>query len=173
MVKYYNSNCNKESIMVGMETGGEQTPEEVLITGGAGQIAYQLAPLVASGQTLGDKRVNIRLLEIPDAMKRAEGVAEELQDGAYPYLAHVDVFDSPKEAYAGATHVFEVGAMPRKEGMERADLLEKNAGIFREHGEALEEADNYVKVVVVGNPANSNALVMSAHDRRKSRTIPR
>lgn len=148
----------------GPEQGGgaEQAPAEVVITGGAGQIGYQLAPLIASGQTFGEQSVNLRLLELPQAQQAAEGVAAELQDGAYPNLASVDIFDSPDEAFDGATNVFMVGARPRGKGMERAELLAANGGIFQEQGGALEAADDGVKVLVVGNPANSNALVVAA-----------
>ncbi|MEX2014814.1 MAG: malate dehydrogenase [Candidatus Saccharimonadales bacterium] len=148
----------------GSELGGgvEQAPAEVVITGGAGQIGYQLAPLVASGQTFGEQSVNLRLLELPQAQQAAEGVAAELQDSAYPNLAGVDIYDDPTEAFDGATHVFMVGARPRGKGMERADLLAANGGIFKEQGAALEEASDDVRVLVVGNPANSNALVVAA-----------
>lgn len=133
----------------------------VTVTGAAGQIGYALLFRIASGQLLGaDTRVKLRLLEIPQAVRAAEGTALELQDGAFPLLAGVDVFDDPKQAFSGANVALLVGARPRTKGMERGDLLEANGGIFKPQGEAINAgAAEDIKVLVVGNPANTNALI--------------
>src|ERR1700710_159747 len=133
----------------------------VTVTGAAGQIGYALLFRIASGQLLGpDTKVRMKLLEIPQAVKAAEGTALELFDSAFPLLAGVDVFDDPKQAFAGANVALLVGARPRTKGMERADLLEANGGIFKPQGEAIAAAAaSDVKVLVVGNPANTNALI--------------
>jgi malate dehydrogenase len=133
----------------------------VAVTGAAGQIGYALLFRVASGQMLGpDQKIDLRLLEIPDAVKAAEGTALELQDCAFPLLASTEIFDDAKKAFDGVDLVLLVGARPRTKGMERADLLEANGAIFTEQGRALSEgaADN-VRVLVVGNPANTNCLI--------------
>jgi malate dehydrogenase len=133
----------------------------VTVTGAAGQIGYALLFRIASGQMLGpDEKINLRLLEIPDAVKAAEGTALELQDCAFPLLASTEIFDDPKQAFDGVNVAMLVGARPRSKGMERADLLEANGQIFKPQGEALNAgaADN-VKILVVGNPANTNALI--------------
>lgn len=149
----------------GPEQGGwaEQAPIQVVVTGAAGNIGGYMAPLVASGEAFGDRDVNLRLLEIPAAMQVAEGVAEELKDGAYPYLAGVDIFDDPKKAFEGANRAVLIGSRPRGPGMERAELLEANGGIFKQQGDALHGATDDVRVLVVGNPANSNALVLAQY----------
>jgi malate dehydrogenase len=133
----------------------------VTVTGAAGQIGYALLFRIASGQMLGpDEKIDLRLLEIPDAVKAAEGTAMELQDCAFPLLASTEIFDDPTEAFDGVNVAMLVGARPRSKGMERADLLEANGQIFRPQGEALNAgAADDVKILVVGNPANTNALI--------------
>ena len=133
----------------------------VTVTGAAGQIGYALLFRIASGQMLGpDEKIDLRLLEIPDAVKAAEGTAMELQDCAFPLLASTEIFDDAKKAFDGVNVALLVGARPRSKGMERADLLEANGQIFKPQGEALNEgAADDVKVLVVGNPANTNALI--------------
>jgi malate dehydrogenase len=133
----------------------------VAVTGAAGQIGYALLFRIASGQLLGhDTPVHLSLLEIPDAVKAAEGTAMELDDCAFPLLAGIDIHDDPKKAFDGANVCMLVGARPRTKGMERADLLEANGGIFKPQGEAIAAgAADDVKVLVVGNPANTNALI--------------
>ena len=140
-------------------------PVNVTITGAAGNIGYALLFRIASGALLGpDQRVNLRLLEIPPAVKAAEGTAMELFDSAFPTLGTVDIFDDPKKAFEGANIAFLVGSMPRKAGMERADLLSANGGIFGPQGEAINAgAADDIKVLVVGNPANTNALIAASH----------
>jgi malate dehydrogenase len=137
----------------------------VTVTGAAGQIGYALLFRIASGQLLGpDQPVHLRLLEIPDAVKAAQGTAMELDDCAFPLLSGIDIFDDAKQAFDGVNIALLVGARPRTKGMERADLLEANGGIFKPQGEAINAgAADDVKVLVVGNPANTNALIaMSA-----------
>ena len=140
-------------------------PINITVTGAAGNIGYALLFRIASGSLLGsDQRVNLRLLEIPQAVKAAEGTAMELFDSAFPTLGGVDIFDDPKAAFEGANIAFLVGSMPRKAGMERADLLSANGGIFGPQGEALNAgAADDIKVLVVGNPANTNALIAASH----------
>ncbi|MGA6161043.1 malate dehydrogenase [Amycolatopsis magusensis] len=142
-----------------------QAPVNVTVTGAAGQIGYALLFRIASGQLLGpDTPVRLRLLEIPQAVKAAEGTALELEDGAFPLLAGTDIFDDAKQAFAGANVALLVGARPRTKGMERGDLLEANGGIFKPQGEAINAgAADDIKVLVVGNPANTNALIAQAH----------
>jgi malate dehydrogenase len=133
----------------------------VTVTGAAGQIGYALLFRIASGQMLGpDEKINLRLLEIPDAVKAAEGTAMELQDCAFPLLASTEIFDNANMAFDGVNVAMLVGARPRSKGMERADLLEANGQIFKPQGEALNAgAADDVKILVVGNPANTNALI--------------
>jgi malate dehydrogenase len=133
----------------------------VTVTGAAGQIGYALLFRIASGQMLGpDEKIDLRLLEIPDAVAAAEGTAMELQDCAFPLLASTEIFDDAKKAFDGVNVAMLVGARPRSKGMERADLLEANGQIFKPQGEALNEgASDDVKILVVGNPANTNALI--------------
>ena len=139
-------------------------PINITVTGAAGNIGYALLFRIASGSLLGpDQRVNLRLLEIPQAVKAAEGTAMELFDSAFPTLGDVDIFDDPKRAFDGANIAFLVGSMPRKAGMERSDLLSANGGIFGPQGEALSAAAQDIKVLVVGNPANTNALIAASH----------
>jgi len=136
-------------------------PTTVTVTGAAGQIGYALLFRVASGQMLGpDEKIDLRLLEIPDAVKAAEGTALELQDCAFPLLASTEIYDDPVKAFDGVDVAMLVGARPRTKGMERADLLEANGQIFKPQGEALNAgAADGVRVLVVGNPANTNALI--------------
>jgi malate dehydrogenase len=136
-------------------------PTKVTVTGAAGQIGYALLFRIASGQLLGpDEQVDLRLLEIPDAVRAAEGTALELQDCAFPLLASTEIFDDPVKAFDGVNVALLVGARPRTKGMERADLLEANGQIFKPQGEALNAgAADDVRVLVVGNPANTNALI--------------
>jgi len=136
-------------------------PVNVTVTGAAGQIGYAILFRIAAGEMLGpDTPVNLRLLEIPEAMQAVEGTAMELDDCAFPLLAGIDTYDDPKPAFDGANVALLVGARPRTKGMERSDLLEANGGIFRPQGEAINAgAADDVKVLVVGNPANTNALV--------------
>src|SRR5687767_14209017 len=133
----------------------------VTVTGAAGQIGYALLFRIASGEMLGpDTPVRLKLLEIPDAVKAAEGTALELFDCAFPLLAGIDVTDDAAQAFDGTNIALLVGARPRTKGMERADLLEANGGIFKPQGEAIAaRAASDVKVLVVGNPANTNALI--------------
>jgi malate dehydrogenase len=133
----------------------------VTVTGAAGQIGYAILFRIASGQMLGpDEKVRLRLLEIPDAVKAAEGTALELIDCAFPLLEDIDITADAKEAFDGVNVALLVGARPRQKGMERADLLEANGGIFKPQGEALNEhAAADVRILVVGNPANTNALI--------------
>ncbi len=140
-------------------------PVNITVTGAAGNIGYALLFRIASGALLGpDQRVNLRLLEIPPAVKAAEGTAMELFDSAFSTLGSVDIFDDAKAAFEGANIAFLVGSMPRKAGMERADLLSANGGIFGPQGEALNAgAADDIKVLVVGNPANTNALIAASH----------
>jgi malate dehydrogenase len=137
------------------------TPVKVTVTGAAGQIGYAILFRIASGEMLGpDTPVHLNLLEIPDAVKAAEGTAMELDDCAFPLLAGVDIHDDPKPAFDGANVGLLVGARPRSKGMERSDLLEANGGIFKPQGEAINEgAADDIRVLVVGNPANTNCLI--------------
>jgi malate dehydrogenase len=136
-------------------------PVKVTVTGAAGQIGYALLFRIASGEMLGpDRPVQLSLLEIPDAVKAAEGTALELFDCAFPALAGIDVHDDAKRAFDGVDIALLVGARPRTKGMERADLLEANGAIFKPQGEAIAAgAADGVRVLVVGNPANTNALI--------------
>ena len=140
-------------------------PVNVTVTGAAGQIGYAILFRIASGQMLGpDAEVNLRLLEIPDALRAAEGTAMELDDCAFALLGAVDIFDDPKPAFEGCNIAILVGARPRTKGMERSDLLEANGGIFKPQGQAINDgAADDVRVLVVGNPANTNCLIAAAH----------
>src|SRR3954470_15339798 len=140
-------------------------PTRVTVTGAAGQIGYALLFRIASGQLLGpDRPVALRLLEIPQAARAAEGTAMELQDCAFPLLSSIDIFDDPTPAFDGCNVALLVGARPRTAGMERGDLLEANGGIFKPQGAAINSgAADDIRVLVVGNPANTNALIASAH----------
>jgi malate dehydrogenase len=149
------------------------TPVTVTVTGAAGQIGYALLFRIASGAMLGaDTPVKLKLLEITPALKAAEGTAMELDDCAFPLLASIDITDNATEAFDGANVALLVGARPRKAGMERGDLLEANGGIFKPQGQAINAgAADDIKVLVVGNPANTNALIAAhyAPDVPKSR----
>lgn len=136
------------------------TPVKVAVTGAAGQIGYSLLFRIASGELLGkDTPVELRLLEITPALKALEGVVMELDDCAFPTLAKVVIGDDPEEIFADVDCAMLVGAMPRKEGMDRADLLAANGKIFTGQGAALNKVAPKAKVLVTGNPANTNALI--------------
>ena len=138
------------------------------MTGAAGQIGYAILFRIASGQLLGpDTPVHLSLLEIPAALKAAEGTAMELDDCAFPLLAGVDISDDPNKAFDGVNVALLVGARPRTKGMERGDLLEANGGIFKPQGKALNDhAASDIKVLVVGNPANTNCLIAQGERSR-------
>ncbi|KAI9218991.1 malate dehydrogenase [Blastocladiella britannica] len=138
-------------------------PIRVCVTGAAGQIAYSLLFMLASGQVFGPhQRLILHLLDIPAASEALHGVVMELEDCAFPLLASTVPTTSPLDAFANVDWAIMLGAMPRREGMQRKDLLRANVGIFKAQGEALDAvAKKSVRVVVVGNPANSNCLVMS------------
>ena len=140
-------------------------PVRVAVTGAAGQIGYAILFRVASGQMLGPGTpVALSLLEIPDAVKAAEGTAMELDDCAFPLLRSIDIYDDPNEAFDGTNIALLIGARPRTKGMERADLLEANGKIFEPQGKALNDnAADDIKVLVVGNPANTNCLIARSH----------
>jgi malate dehydrogenase len=141
------------------------SPVKVAVTGAAGQIGYALLFRIASGQLLGpDTPVRLSLLEIPAAVKAAEGTAMELDDCAFSLLAGVDIYDDPNQAFDGVNIALLVGARPRTKGMERGDLLEANGGIFKPQGEALNaHAASDLRVLVVGNPANTNCLIAQSN----------
>jgi malate dehydrogenase len=141
------------------------SPVNVTVTGAAGAIGYAILFRIASGQMLGsDTPVKLTLLEIPDAVKAAEGTAMELDDCAFPLLSGVDITDDAKVAFDGVSVALLIGAKPRSKGMERADLLEANGGIFKPQGEAINAgAAEDVKILVVGNPANTNALIAQSN----------
>jgi malate dehydrogenase len=140
------------------------TPVNVTVTGAAGQIGYALLFRIASGHLLGaDVPVRLRLLEIPQGLKAAEGTAMELDDCAFPLLTGIDITDDANVAFDGANVALLVGARPRTKGMERGDLLQANGGIFKPQGKAINDhAADDIKVLVVGNPANTNALIAQA-----------
>ena len=137
------------------------SPVTVAVTGAAGQIGYSLLFRIAHGDLLGRERpVRLRLLEIPSALPALEGTVMELQDCAFPLLRDVEIGSDPRTVFDGAQLALLVGARPRAKGMERGDLLEANGAIFTEQGRALNDvADHDVRVVVTGNPANTNALI--------------
>ena len=138
---------------------------KVAVTGAAGQIGYALLFRIASGAMLGPQTpVELSLLEVPQAVKAAEGTAMELDDCAFPLLTAIQITDDPAVAFEGVNIALLVGARPRGPGMERADLLEANGGIFKPQGEAINaRAASDVRVLVVGNPANTNALIAMSH----------
>ncbi len=142
-----------------------KAPVRVTITGAAGQIGYQLAFRIASGQMLGnDQPVILQLLEIPPALPALNGVVMELEDCAFGTLADIIATDDPDVAFAYSDYALLVGARPRGPGMERKDLLEANAAIFSVQGKAINEhANRDIRVLVVGNPANTNALIASSN----------
>ncbi|MGO9888070.1 MAG: malate dehydrogenase [Solirubrobacteraceae bacterium] len=141
------------------------SPVRVAVTGAAGQIGYAILFRIASGQLLGpDTPVHLSLLEIPAALKAVEGTAMEIDDCAFPLVAGVDITDDPNKAFDGASVALLIGARPRSKGMERSDLLEANGGIFKPQGKALNDhAASDIKVLVVGNPANTNCLIAKSH----------
>jgi malate dehydrogenase len=142
-----------------------QSPVKVAVTGAAGQIGYAILFRIASGQLLGpDTPVALSLLEIPAAVKAAQGTAMELDDCAFPLLSSIDIHDDPNQAFHGVSVAILVGARPRTKGMERGDLLEANGGIFKPQGQALNaHAASDLKVLVVGNPANTNCLIAASN----------
>jgi len=144
---------------------GAANAVNVTVTGAAGQIGYALLFRIASGHLLGpDVPVRLRLLEITPALKAAEGTAMELDDCAFPLLAGIDITDDLKAAFDGSNIALLVGARPRTAGMERGDLLEANGGIFGPQGKAINDHPaSDIKVLVVGNPANTNALIAQQH----------
>jgi malate dehydrogenase len=144
---------------------GLKPPLHVTVTGAAGQIGYALVHRIASGQLLGaDQPVVLRMLEIEPAMKALEGLVMELEDGAHPLLEGTVATSDLKHAFDGANWVLLVGSIPRKAGMERGDLLSVNGGIFKPQGEAINaHAASDVRVLVVGNPCNTNCLIARSH----------
>jgi len=138
-----------------------KTPVHIAVSGAAGQISYSLLFRLAAGELLGpDQPIILHLLEITQAMEALQGVVMELNDCAYPLLYRIEITDDPKIAFRNVDYVFLVGARPRGPGMERKDLLLVNAEIFAVQGKALNEVANKdVKVLVTGNPANTNALI--------------
>lgn len=135
-------------------------PVKVSVTGAAGQIGYALVYRIASGELFPGRQVELRLLEVPQAVKAVEGVAMELVDCAFPTLAGIEVGDDPDAVFDGANAALLVGSMPRRAGMERADLLAANGQIFSVQGRALaHSAASDLRVVVIGNPANTNAYI--------------
>lgn len=145
--------------------------KRVAVTGGAGQIAYNLLFRIASGEMLGlDQPIALHILELPIALQALDGVRMELEDCAFPLLKEIQVGSDPKEIFGDVNYALLVGAKPRGPGMERGDLLQENAKIFIEQGRALNDvADANVKVLVVGNPCNTNCLIAMTHAPR----IPR
>ena len=136
-------------------------PIRVAVTGAAGQVAYSILPRLASGEVFGpNQKVILQLLEIPPALTALEGVAMELEDCGFPTLQQIVVTDDPNKAFAGANYALLVGAAPRKQGMERKDLLGINGRIFIGQGQAIQKnAAGDVRVLVVGNPCNTNCLI--------------
>ncbi len=136
-------------------------PKHVTVTGAAGQIGYSLLFRIASGHLLGpDQPVILRLLEVEPAMKALNGVAMELDDCAFPLLAGIEMSSDANVAFSGASYALLVGAMPRKAGMERGDLLSANGGIFKPQGQAINaNAADDIRVLIVGNPCNTNCLI--------------
>ena len=139
----------------------------VAVTGAAGQVAYPLLGRLASGEVFGkEKRVVLQMLEIPDAMARLEGVAMELDDCSFPSLADMVLTDDPNKAFEGCSWALLVGSFPRKAGMERKELLDRNGGIFVPQGKALAaRAAKDVRILIVGNPCNTNCLVAYSNGR--------
>lgn len=136
------------------------TPIRIAVTGAAGQIGYSLVYRIAAGDVFGDRPVELRLLDLPQAVPALAGVAMELEDCASPVLAGIEVGDDPRRIFDGVNVALLVGASPRKAGMERSDLLKANGAIFASQGKALAAAAaSDLRVVVTGNPANTNALI--------------
>ncbi|WP_238419734.1 malate dehydrogenase [Gordonia sp. 'Campus'] len=142
-----------------------RAPAVVTVTGAAGSIGYASVFRIAAGAMLGHEQpIALRLLELPQALAGAEGTAMELDDGAFPLLKSVDVLDDPRKAFDGASFGLLIGARPRTKGMERADLLAANSDIFAAQGAVINDvAADDIRVIVVGNPANTNAAVAAAH----------
>lgn len=140
-------------------------PVTVTVTGAAGSIGYASVFRIAAGAMLGkDQPIALRLLELPQAVSGAVGTAMELDDGAFPLLKSVDVIDDPRKAFDGASFGLLIGARPRTKGMERADLLAANSDIFAAQGSVINDvAADDIRVIVVGNPANTNAAVAAAN----------
>lgn len=147
-----------------MSASASVPPITVAVTGGAGQIGYQLLFRIAAGDMLGPEQpVRLRILEIPDALPALEGVVMELHDAAFPLLASVDTTADASVAFDGADHALLVGARPRGKGMERSDLLAANGAIFAAQGRAIQDrASADIRITVTGNPANTNALIAAA-----------
>lgn len=147
-------------------------PKYIAVTGGAGQLAYQLLFRIASGELFGQEQtVALQILELPEALQALEGVKMELQDCAFPLLQSVEIFSDPYQGFKNADYALLIGSKPRGPGMERGDLLQENGKIFVEQGRALNEAAHeHVKVFVVGNPCNTNCLIAMSHAPRLSRT---
>ncbi|GAB5365062.1 hypothetical protein AAMO2058_001024200 [Amorphochlora amoebiformis] len=162
-----------EHIRKGNTTSGEshnvkgfvqKPPIRVCLTGAAGNIGYSLGLLIGNGRLLGpDQPIDLRLLEIPQMESKLKGVAMEIRDGAFPLISKLTCTSDPKVAFCDCELALLVGAFPRKKGMLRSELMQRNAAIFKKQGIALNKyADRNVKVVVVGNPANANAMVARA-----------
>ena len=135
-------------------------PVRVAVTGAAGQIGYSLLFRIASGELFGpDTPVHLNLVELPQAVKAAEGTAMELDDCGFSTLAGIDIHDSPESGFEGVNWALLVGSKPRGPGMERNDLIKENGPIFVAQGKALAKAASDVRCVVVGNPCNTNALI--------------
>ncbi len=146
-------------------------PVHVTVSGASGNVSYALLARIASGQVLGpDQPVVLRLLDIEPAMGALEGVVMELDDSAHPLLVGIEATSDPKVAFDGASWILLVGSIPRKEGMERGDLLKINGGIFGPYGAAINaQAASDVRVLVVGNPCNTNCLIARVARARHSR----
>ena len=152
-----------EKISSSQSQRSSRTPVKVTVTGAAGNIAYSLLWRVAAGDVFGaDQPVSLTLLEVPDAVRAAEGTAMELNDSALPLLSSVEVSDDQRRAFESANAAFLIGAKPRGKGESRADMLEANGEIFIDQGKAISAAAaDDVRVLVVGNPANTNAYIAS------------
>jgi malate dehydrogenase len=143
-----------------------KAPVRVAITGAAGQIGYSLLFRIASGEVFGrDTPVHIHMIELPVAIKGAEGTAMEIEDCAFPALASINIFDNPDQGFDGINWALLVGSKPRGPGMERNDLIRENGPIFVQQGRALGKAASDVRCVVVGNPCNTNALIAQHNSR--------
>lgn len=141
-------------------------PIKVAVTGAAGQISYSLLFRIASGEVFGPNQpVDLHLIELPSAVKAAEGVAMELNDCAYSTLSSIEIFDQTNSGFNGVHWAILVGSMPRAKGMQRSDLVRVNGPIFKQQGQDLEGADESLRCVVVGNPCNTNALIALRHAR--------
>ena len=147
-----------------------KAPIRVAVTGAAGQLAYNLVFRVASGEVFGpDQPIQLHMLEIPPAMNALKGVGMELEDCAYPLLLGMTLTDQPEQAFDGVSWALLVGSKPRSKGMERGDLLKENGKIFVAQGKALERGAKDIRILVVGNPANTNCLIAMSN----ARSIPR